>query len=123
MIKTLRNWAKSVKRDVITLYLAGRDSRVALPAKLAALIVAAYALSPIDLIPDFLPIIGYLDDLFIVPLGIALALRMIPPELLSELRREAAKRLAARPRSSAGAAMVLALWIAMAAAGWIIFVR
>ena len=82
----VRNWARRLKRDVVALWLAARDPRVPLPAKLLAGAVAAYALSPIDLIHDFIPVIGYLDDLLIVPAGIWLALRLIPAEVIAALR-------------------------------------
>jgi uncharacterized membrane protein YkvA (DUF1232 family) len=75
-LSTLRLWAKTVERDVIALWLAARDSRTPWYAKLIAAAVAAYALSPIDLIPDFIPVLGYLDDLIIVPLGILLVLKL-----------------------------------------------
>lgn len=75
-----RRWARDIKRDVIVLWLAARDSRVPWYAKLAAGAIAAYALSPVDLIPDFIPILGYLDDLVIVPLGIIAVLRLIPTD-------------------------------------------
>jgi uncharacterized membrane protein YkvA (DUF1232 family) len=107
----LRGWAQAIKRDATALYLAGRDPRVPWYAKAAAVLVAAYALSPIDLIPDFIPILGYLDDLIIVPFGIMLVARMIPPALMGELRRQA-EMLVARPSSRAGAAAIVALWIA-----------
>ena len=86
MLEPLKRWARALKRDVIALWLAARDPRVPLAAKLVAGAVAAYALSPIDLIPDFIPVLGYLDDLLIVPAGIWLALRLIPAELMAELR-------------------------------------
>src|SRR3954462_1603537 len=95
----LQRWARALKRDVLALYLAARDPRVPWYAKVVAACVAAYALSPIDLIPDFIPIIGYLDDLILVPLGIALAVRLIPPALLHEHREAAAARIANRPIS------------------------
>ena len=110
----LRGWARVVKRDAVALWLAARDPRTPWPAKVAAAAVAAYALSPIDLIPDFIPVLGYLDDLVIVPLGILLAARLMPAALLAEFRAEAARR-AARPRSRAGAAAVVMLWLAAAA--------
>ena len=79
MIERVKQWARSIKKDVIVLYIAGRDSRTPWHAKTVAIVVAAYALSPIDLIPDFIPVLGYLGDLIIVPLGIMLAIRLIPP--------------------------------------------
>jgi uncharacterized membrane protein YkvA (DUF1232 family) len=77
--------------------------------------VAAYALSPIDLIPDFIPVVGYLDDLVIVPLGILAVVKLVPAEVLAELRKEALRRLAARPRSWAGAAVIVILWLVLLA--------
>jgi len=95
---------------VLALWLAARDRRTPALAKLVAAAVAAYALSPIDLIPDFVPVLGYLDDLIIVPLGIALAIRMIPSDLMTMLRAEA-ETMAGRPRSYAAAAVIVALWL------------
>jgi len=114
----LKRWARSLKRDVVALWLAARDARTPVAAKIVAGLVAAYALSPIDLIPDFIPILGYLDDLLIVPAGVWLALRLIPPELMAELRTEA--ELRDKPRSLAGAAAVVAIWFgAVALFGWL----
>ncbi len=114
-------WARSLKCDIVALWLAARDPRVPWFAKAAAGAVAAYALSPIDLIPDFVPVLGYLDDLIIVPLGIALVVRMIPPAVLAELRVEAERR-AGRPTSLAGLAAILTIWVLLAAvAGWVIW--
>ena len=89
MLKRIKSWAGSLKRDVVALWIAARSPRTPMAAKMVAGAVAAYALSPIDLIPDFIPIFGYLDDLVIVPLGIALAVRLIPPTLMAEFRAEA----------------------------------
>src|SRR6202140_5109146 len=86
----LKTWARSIRRDVHALSLASRDPRVPWYAKALALIVAGYALSPIDLIPDFIPVLGYLDDLVIVPLGILTVLRLIPPEIMAGNRAAAA---------------------------------
>jgi uncharacterized membrane protein YkvA (DUF1232 family) len=116
----LRAWAKGMNADILALWIAARDSRTPAVAKLIAAIVAAYALSPIDLIPDFIPVIGYLDDLLIVPLGIVLAVRLSPPPLMEEYRAEAQRR-SARPSSRAGAAFVVLLWLAAAAAMWLWF--
>ena len=109
-LKRLRQWARGVKRDVLILYLAARDPRVPWYAKVVAACVAAYAFSPIDVIPDFIPVLGYLDDVIIVPLGIVLAMRLIPPSLLEEHRRTAIERSQQRPTSYAGAAMILLMW-------------
>ena len=90
MADGLKNWASGIKRDVHALYLATRDPRVPWYAKCLAMFVAGYALSPIDLIPDFIPVLGYLDDLIIVPLGIVLVIRLTPPEVMVDHRAAAA---------------------------------
>jgi uncharacterized membrane protein YkvA (DUF1232 family) len=109
----LQDWAREIKRDVTALYLAARDPRVPWYAKAVALAVAAYALSPIDLIPDFIPVIGYLDDLIIVPLGIMLAARLIPADILAE-HRATAGELGKRPTSRTAALVIVAIWIGLA---------
>ncbi|MBO9123513.1 MULTISPECIES: YkvA family protein [unclassified Rhizobium] len=110
LISKAKLWAKSLKRDIVALWLAARDRRVPWYAKAVAGGVAAYALSPIDLIPDFIPVLGYLDDLLIVPLGIMLAVRLIPSDVIAELRVDAAARLE-RPSSRAGLIFILAIWL------------
>jgi uncharacterized membrane protein YkvA (DUF1232 family) len=114
MLDRAKRWARGLKRDVHAIWLAARHPRTPRGAKLLALAVAAYALSPIDLIPDFIPVLGYLDDLLVVPLGILLVTRMMPPDLLAECRA-AADAAGRRPRSLAGAAVIVALWLAAAA--------
>lgn len=109
----MREWARRIKRDVVALWIAARDRRTPWAARLLAAAVAAYALSPIDLIPDFIPVLGYLDDIVIVPLGILLVVRLVPPALMAEFRAEAERR-AGRPSSRAGAAAIVLLWAAMA---------
>ncbi|MBB4185767.1 uncharacterized membrane protein YkvA (DUF1232 family) [Sinorhizobium terangae] len=109
-----KKWAKGIKRDVVVLWLAARDRRVPWYAKLAAGAVAAYALSPIDLIPDFVPVLGYLDDLVIVPIGIVAALKLIPTDVLTDLRIEATKRTE-RPVSRGGLVAIIAIWLLLAA--------
>src|SRR4051794_18847155 len=109
----LQRWARALKRDVLALYLAARDPRVPWYAKIVAACVAAYALSPIDLIPDFIPVLGYLDDIILVPLGIALAIRLIPPALFEEHRQSASARIGQRPASRIGALIVIAIWVAL----------
>ena len=110
LIERLKAWAKALKRDVVALWRAARDPRVPWHAKAVAAAVAAYALSPIDLIPDFVPVIGYVDDLLIVPAGIWLAVRLVPPEILEEHRRAAAEAIT-RPVSRAGMVAILAIWV------------
>ena len=112
--KSLKQWAHAIKRDVVALWLAARDPRVPWYAKAAAGAVAAYALSPIDLIPDFVPVLGYLDDLIILPLGIYLAVKLIPVDLMAEFRAEATRR--AKPTSRAGMVAIVAIWALVAAA-------
>ena len=109
----VRGWARAIKRDVVALWIAARDPRTPLIARLLAGAVAAYALSPIDLIPDFIPVLGYLDDLLIVPLGIMLAVRLIPGELFAEFRAQAAAR-EGRPVSRVAAVVIVAVWVGAA---------
>ncbi|MGH8703783.1 MAG: YkvA family protein [Burkholderiales bacterium] len=111
----LRDWAGALRRETLALYYAARDPRTPWHAKLLAAIVVGYALSPIDLIPDFIPVLGYLDDLLLLPIGIALTLKLVPAEVLADARARAAQALE-RPRSIAAAAVIVALWIALAAA-------
>lgn len=119
----MRDWAKSLKRDVLALWVAARDRRTPLGAKLVAGATAAYALSPIDLIPDVIPVLGVLDDLLIVPIGVWLTLRLIPAPLMTEFRATAS-RIAERPTSRAGMIAVIALWLlAVALVGHLLLSR
>jgi uncharacterized membrane protein YkvA (DUF1232 family) len=111
----LKEWARQLALDVDALAIAARDPRVPWHAKAVALAVAAYALSPIDLIPDFIPVLGYLDDLIIVPLGIALASRLVPPELMAEFRADAVAVARDRALGQWGVFIVAAIWIAAVA--------
>ena len=116
--------ARRLKRETYALFLAYRDPRVPWYAKVFAACVVAYAFSPLDLIPDFIPILGYLDDLILVPLGIALALRMIPPAVLADSRSRADQMLSTdRPRSWVAAAVIVALWLALAALAVLLMIR
>ena len=119
----LRQWARSIKRDVIALYVAARDPRTPVIAKVVAGLVAAYALSPIDLIPDFIPVLGQVDDLIIVPLGIIAVVRLIPAPLMAEFRVRAGE-IAERPSSRTAALAIAAIWvIAALLAFWWIYSR
>jgi uncharacterized membrane protein YkvA (DUF1232 family) len=123
-LNRVKTWARLLKRDVFALYLAGRDPRVPWYAKALALATAAYALSPIDLIPDFIPILGYLDDVIILPLAILLTVRLIPANVLAELRLQAQQRLANSPPTSRVAAFVIVVvWVAAAVAVTAFFLR
>src|SRR6478672_6802399 len=110
-LDSAKRWARAIKRDVVALWIAARDHRTPVLAKIVAGFVAAYALSPIDLIPDFIPVLGYLDDVVIVPAGILLTVRLIPDGLMDEFRAEAARR-EGRPASQVGATGIVVLWIA-----------
>ena len=114
MVKTLRQRARQLRRESYALTLACRHPDVPWVAKLFTACVVAYAFSPIDLIPDFIPVLGYLDDLVLVPLGIALALKMIPPHVMASCRAQA---LAAedKPTNWAAAVVIVAVWIGLAA--------
>lgn len=115
MLDRLRFWARVVKRDVFALYLALRDPRVPWTAKVLAVLVVAYALSPIDLIPDFIPLLGYLDDAILLPLGILLVVWMIPQPVMEALRRQATARLDERlPRNRAAGVVIVAIWCSLA---------
>ena len=112
------------KRKFIALYLAYRDPRVPWFARLIAACVVAYAFSPIDLIPDFIPVLGYLDDLLLVPAGIALVLKLIPPEVMAECRERARSELAAgKPVNRVAAAVIVAIWVGLAALAVVWVVR
>lgn len=117
MIRKLRGAAKTLKRDVLALSIAARDPRTPRHAKLFALFVVAYALSPIDLIPDFIPVLGHLDDVILVPLGLWLALRMIPQDVMSDARARAAT-MTKRGKSVLGAVLVVVAWAALVALVW-----
>jgi uncharacterized membrane protein YkvA (DUF1232 family) len=114
MMATWQERVRDLKRDVVAIAFAIRDPRVPWYAKAVGACVVAYALSPIDLIPDFVPVLGYLDDLVLVPLGLLLVLRLIPADILAEHRVTAAA-VVERPVSRAGAAVVIVIW-ALAAA-------
>jgi uncharacterized membrane protein YkvA (DUF1232 family) len=111
----VRDWkqkARALKRETLALYLACRDPRVPWYARLLAVGIVGYALSPIDLIPDFIPVVGYLDDLIIVPLGIALVLRLIPQDVLEDCRKRAAVEFASgRPVNRVAAVVIVGIWL------------
>jgi len=119
--KNLKAWAKRVKRDGVTLWFAGKHPRTPWVAKALGVLVVGYALSPIDLIPDFIPVLGYLDDVLLLPGLIWLTIRLLPPDVLAECRSQADAWIKARgtkPSSKLGAVIVVLLWLAVAAAAW-----
>jgi len=116
MIERLKSRARLLKRDAYALYIAARDPRVPWYAKVFLGLVVAHTFSPIDLIPDFVPVLGYLDDLIITPLGIALALKMIPAEVMTEARRQSEELIQqGKPISRVGAVLVIVVWLAILA--------
>jgi uncharacterized membrane protein YkvA (DUF1232 family) len=116
LIESFKRRARQLKAETLALYLAARHPGTPWYAKLFVAAVAAYALSPIDLIPDFVPVLGYLDDLIVIPLGIALAVKMVPASVLSECRARAREVMLNRnPASRVAAAFIIVVWIALAA--------
>ena len=116
MLASLKAQAKQLKQHTLTVYFAARDPRTPILVRALAVFVAAYALSPIDLIPDFIPVIGYLDDLLLVPLGLALVVRLTPPEVLESARAQA-QQTVSKPISYTAAAFFVALWLVVA---WVV---
>jgi uncharacterized membrane protein YkvA (DUF1232 family) len=121
MRRRLKEWTRAIKRDAHALYLAARDPRTPWYAKALAIFVAGYALSPIDLIPDFVPVLGYVDDVILVPLGIAAAAAMIPSDVMAE-HRAAAALAPERPRSRTATVVIMCIWAAsIAVTGWLAY--
>ena len=129
-IERSKQWAKKIKRDGVTLWFARKHPATPLLAKVLAVVVVAYALSPIDLIPDFIPVLGYLDDVILLPILIWLTVRLIPEQVMAECRIQADDWLTnqgSKPQSYVGAVVIVVLWIAVALAtawwarqrGWI----
>ena len=114
MTGKLKTWARTITRDAHAVYLAARDPRVPWYAKALAFCVAGYALSPLDLIPDFIPILGYLDDVVIVPLGILAVVKLIPPNVMAE-HRAAASLAAEKPVSRTAVFVIALIWAASVA--------
>ncbi|MGV8932229.1 MAG: YkvA family protein [Luteimonas sp.] len=110
MLSSIRAWARAIKQHVLIVYFAARDPRTHWAVRVLGLCVAAYALSPIDLIPDFIPVLGYLDDLILVPLGLMLVLRLVPQEVKLAARERAAVAIE-RPTSRATAVVVVTIWV------------
>jgi uncharacterized membrane protein YkvA (DUF1232 family) len=118
----LRQWARRIKRDAVALWFAYKHPGTPLLAKALCIFVVAYALSPIDLIPDFIPVLGYVDDVLLLPALIWLAVRMIPEAVLAECRTRGEEwlvREGRKPVNYCGAALVVAAWLALAWACWV----
>jgi uncharacterized membrane protein YkvA (DUF1232 family) len=117
----LKTWARRIKRDGLTLWFAAKNPRTPWHAKALGMFVVAYALSPIDLIPDFIPVLGYLDDVLLLPGLIWLAVRLLPADVLAECRSQADEWMrtkGSKPSSRAGAVLIVAVWLAVGAAVW-----
>lgn len=122
--ETWRGRARALKRETYAVYLACRDPRVPWYGRLLAACIVGYAFSPIDLIPDFVPVLGYLDDLILIPLGIALLLKVIPSEVMAECREKAAISMAGgKPRNWIAAAIIVLIWIGLAIGGVVLTMR
>lgn len=115
-MQKLRDWARRLQAETLALWFAARDARTPWYAKLVVAVVVAYALSPVDLVPDFIPVLGLVDDVILIPLGVALALRLIPADAIADARARARGALAdPRPRNRVAGAVIVAIWIAAAA--------
>jgi uncharacterized membrane protein YkvA (DUF1232 family) len=121
LMASWREWVERLKRDTMALYYASRDPRTPLAAKLLAAAIVAYAVSPIDLIPDFIPVLGLLDDLVLLPLGMWLVLRLIPDDVMAESRVRAGEALE-RPQGRTAAVVIVLVWLGAAAlCGWVVY--
>ncbi len=121
ILKRLQYWAKTLKKQTMVLWFCYRHPETPWLPRWVAIFVVAYALSPIDLIPDFIPVLGYLDDLIILPLGIWLAIHLIPPRVLAECRTKAAKweqRHSKRPINRIAASVIILLWVLLLIGVW-----
>ena len=128
ILESTKAWARRIKRDAVTLWFAKSHPRTPWAAKALGVFVVAYALSPIDLIPDFIPVLGYLDDALLLPVLIWLTVRMLPPDVLTECRQNADQWMAeagTRPRSVGGEVAIVLIWVitAGAAAYWLFPMR
>ncbi|HEU5238840.1 MAG TPA: YkvA family protein [Pyrinomonadaceae bacterium] len=127
MNQAVERWsqlARNLKKETFAVYLAARDPRVPWYAKLLAVCVVGYAFSPIDLIPDFIPVLGYVDDLVLVPVGIALVLKMIPEGVMAECREKAHAVMAqGKPTNWVAAGLIIAVWLLLAALSAVLVIR
>ena len=124
LFESWKQKARLLKQEIYALYLAYRDPRVPLHAKIFAACVVGYAFSPIDLIPDPIPILGYLDDLVLIPIGISLAIKMIPAVVMAESRVKASQVLEqGKPVNWVAAGVIVAIWLCLAALAVVVILR
>jgi len=113
-MERLKKWARQLKKQIYIVYLSSKDRRVPWYTKVVALLVAAYALSPIDLIPDFIPVLGYLDDIILIPLGVWLVMKLVPDPVLHDLKKEAEELLNERkPPNYIAGIIIVCIWLAI----------
>ena len=120
--ENLKAWARRIKRDGVTLWFAGKHPRTPWYAKALGVFVVAYALSPIDLIPDFIPVLGYVDDVLLLPVLIWLTVKLLPADVVAECRLRAdewMREKGAKPRSRLGSILIVAIWISFGVAAWL----
>ena len=125
-MQRLKNWAVTLRREVMTLWFACRDPRTPRYARVLTMLIVAYALSPIDLIPDFIPVLGYLDDLILLPVGIYLVLKLVPAEALADARARAQSWVESRqpkPRNWVAAAVIVLVWVLVLWAAFVLLIR
>ncbi|UHH29474.1 DUF1232 domain-containing protein [Pseudomonas veronii] len=126
LLEHLRRWAKNLKRQTMVLWFCYQHPQTPWLPKWISVFVVAYALSPIDLIPDFIPVLGYLDDVIILPLGILLAIRLMPPHVLETCQQKASeweKNHVKRPVNKFAGALIVLIWLAVVAGGWWAYIR
>lgn len=124
MLERIKNWARKLKTEIHALYIAYQDPRTPLIARIFAICIVSYAFSPIDLIPDFIPVLGFLDDAILLPLGIWLVVKIIPPQVLAESREKA--RLAQsqdKPQNWIAAGLIILIWLSLAVLAGVYFWR
>ncbi|MDM5317860.1 YkvA family protein [Fictibacillus sp. b24] len=111
IVDKIKHWAKEIKRQLYVLYLVSRHQDVPIYAKALAITIVAYALSPIDLIPDFIPLLGFLDDILLLPLGIVIVFRWISPSVLEECKKRAADQNKRLPKNWIAGGVILTIWV------------
>lgn len=124
MLERIKNWARKLKTEIYALYIAHQDPRTPLFAKILAICIVGYAFSPIDLIPDFIPVLGFLDDAILLPVGIWLVVKIIPPQVLEESREKARLRQSEnKPQNWIAAGFIILIWLSLAVLAGVYFWR